>query len=323
MKFSTSLSILFLFYLSGYTQTIEKFSIDSGGAYSAAGNLQVIYTIGEVNVHEANAGNTQLSEGFINASLTIKISPRLFLQGPSLNPETAGLMNDNLRTLGYLPTTSPYPDTATCNASVFSITGNNAIVDWVWIELRETNNNSQIRNARSALLQRDGDVVDVDGVSNLQMTASPQHYYVVVNHRNHLGAMTNTTVALNNTQTIVDFTDSGLATYGSNAQVQLPNGTMALWAGDSNALNRIRLLGADNSATAIKDHVLGDTNNGFGSITYSSAGYSNTDLDLNGNTKFVGTNNDTNVIRDNVLSHPSNGFGSPTYTIIETVPEDN
>ena len=135
--------------------------------------------------------------------------------------------------------------------------------------------------------------------------------------------MTNTTVQLNHTPTVVDFTNSGLATYGSNAQVQLNNGTMALWAGDSNGWNRIRFLGSDNGATAIKDYVLGDPNNGFGSITYSALGYLNSDLDLNGSSKFVGPQNDTNIIRDIVLSHPANGFGSPTYTIMETVPEQN
>ena len=323
MKIITSFLILFLFWFLGTAQTIEKFSIDSGGASVTSGNLQVLYTLGEVHVQEASAGNIQLSEGFINASLQIKINPKLFLQGPSLNPATAGLMNDNLRSLGYLPTTSPYPDAATCNSSVFVTIGNDAIVDWVWVELRDANNNTQVRGARSALLQRDGDVVDLDGVSNLQMNVVPQNYYVVVNHRNHLGAMSNTVIALNNqTPMLVDFTDTSLTTYGNHTRVQLVDGTMALWSGDTNGMNRIRFLGADSSISAIKDQILADPNNGFGSISYTSMGYNNTDLDLNGGSKYTGSGSDTNIVKDNVLSFPGNGFGSPTYTITETVPQN-
>ncbi|MDY0090538.1 MAG: T9SS type A sorting domain-containing protein [Flavobacteriaceae bacterium] len=47
-------------------QTIEKFSIDSGCYSTSNGNITVLYTIGEVNVQELNAGNILLSEGFIS-----------------------------------------------------------------------------------------------------------------------------------------------------------------------------------------------------------------------------------------------------------------
>ncbi|WP_417854143.1 T9SS type A sorting domain-containing protein [Xanthomarina gelatinilytica] len=49
-------------------QTIEKFSIDNGGASITNGNITLLYTIGEVNVQELNAGNILLSEGFINSN---------------------------------------------------------------------------------------------------------------------------------------------------------------------------------------------------------------------------------------------------------------
>lgn len=312
------------FSFSMVSQTIEKFSIDSGGTSITSGNLQVLYTLGEVHVQETSVGNIQLSEGFINASFKIKINPKLFLQGPSLTPVTAGLMNDNLRQNAIIPTTSPYTDGATCNASVFNVTGNNAIVDWVWIELRAANDNQKLINGKSALVQRDGDVVGLDGVSEVIMIAAPTNYYVVVNHRNHLGAMSASTILLNETNsTIVDFTNSGFSTLGSNARVVLTDGSMALWAGDSNGMDRVRFLGADSSISAIKDQVLADPNNGFASISFGSLGYLNTDLDLNGISKYTGSGNDTNIVRDNVLSHPANGFSSPTYTIQETIPESN
>ena len=57
---------------------------------------------------------------------TIKLvtfSPKIYLQGSSINQSTAGLMNDYLRSSGYLPTTSPYGDGKTVSSSVFNTGG--------------------------------------------------------------------------------------------------------------------------------------------------------------------------------------------------------
>jgi len=305
-------------------QTIEKFSIDSGGASTTAEGVELLYTIGEVNVQEYSTAEFSVSEGFINSSFRITIDPKVFLQGPILNPDTAGLMNDDLRSVSYIPTTSPYLDNATVNASVFSITGNNAIVDWVWIELRAANDTSKIINARSALLQRDGDVVDLDGVSNLIMNAAPKNYYVVVNHRNHLGAMSGNTINLiEGSVTTVDFTDSGFSTFGNFAQVQLLSNAMALWSGDANNSNAITFSGANNDVNAVKDYILVDPLNVLNFITFSSTGYLLEDVDLNGIGRFSGSPNDSNIIKDNVLNHPGNALSFPTYTISPTVPNSN
>lgn len=61
--------LLNLFMGIGYAQSIEKFSIDSGGASTSADGIQMIYTIGEVNVQELSASDIYLSEGFINGDL--------------------------------------------------------------------------------------------------------------------------------------------------------------------------------------------------------------------------------------------------------------
>jgi hypothetical protein len=324
MKTKLTFLISILMTFISQAQSIEKFSIDSGGASATAGGIQILYTIGEVNVQELSAGSIHVSEGFINGNMKIKIDPRLFLQGPLLSPVNAGLMNDNLRQSALIPTTSPYADAATCNASVFSVTGNNAIVDWVWIELRAGNDNTKLINGRSALVQRDGDVVGLDGVSDVIMQAAPTNYYVVVKHRNHLGAMSASTIALNETTpTVVDFTNSGFSTYGSHAQVIFGSGDKGLWSGVTNLNNQIKFSGSGNSSNTIKDYILADPANGFNSVTFSSSGYLNTDLNLNGTAKFSGSGNDSNIIKDNVLAHPGNGFNSSTYTINSTVPPQN
>ena len=313
-----------------FSQSIEKSTIDSGGAFASAGDIEVLYTIGETNVAEYTSASISLSEGFINAEFRVRVSPKVFLQGPLINPSTAGLMNDILREDNLLPSTSPYSDIAVINPNVFNLggssgigTANDDIVDWLWLELRNDSDVGDIIIARSALLQRDGDVVDFDGVSNLVLPVAPKHYYLVLKHRNHLGVMSASPITLNASTTIVDFTNIGFSTYGSHAQTQLNSGNMAVWAGDVNQSNQIIFSGANSDANVIKDYVLADPSNGFNSVTFSSLGYLWIDVDMNGFGSFSGSGNDSNIIKDNVLAHPENGFGAATYIINTTVPSEN
>jgi hypothetical protein len=243
IKLTLLLNLLVFF---GYSQSIEKFSVDSGGASTSVGGIQILYTIGEVAVQEVTTSNISISEGFINPSFRLKIDPIMYLQGPILNPDTAGLMNDDLRVADLIPTTSPYADGATCNASVFAITGNNAIVDWVWVELRDGSDNSIISDAQSAFLQRDGDVVAIDGISSLSASLPNRNYYVSVSHRNHLGVMSASSYALNATTTIIDLTSNpNLLVGGSNAVVALSNGNFGAYSGDYDANDQIQNIDAN------------------------------------------------------------------------------
>lgn len=312
-------------------QSIYKSSIDSGGATASKGDIQILYTIGEANVQESNSGNIILSEGFVSKAFEVLIDSKIFLQGPLLNPSIPGLMNDNLRSLGYLPTNTPYSDGATVAASVFNTGGTSGtglaqddIVDWVLVELRSANDRGNLINERSALLQRDGDIVALDGVSDLIMTAGPTNYYVVLNHRNHLGAMTASTFGLTEaTATVVNLKSNEVSTFGNNARVDMGSGNWALWTGDTNGANQSRFSGASNSVNVIKDFVLADPANVLNFITFGSTGYLNIDVDMNGTGKFSGSNNDSNIIKDNVVAHPGNVLNFITYTISETVPPKN
>ncbi|WP_460220219.1 hemagglutinin protein [Psychroserpens sp. MEBiC05023] len=295
-------------------QSIEKYSIDSGGALASEGGIEIIYTIGEVNVQELNVGDISVSEGFINPELKIRINPKLFLQGPMLNPTIAGLMNDHLRLAGYIPTTSPYTDAATCDASIFSITGNNAIVDWVWVELRDKSDNTSIILALSALLQRDGDVVATDGVSSINLNVLADEYYVVVNHKNHLGIMTNTpvTIARSTNPSIIDFTDVSTTTFGTQAQVLLSSGTMALWAGDVNGDGVINFSGDINRV--LTDIILFPANTSFSTSYDFVDGYFQSDVFLDGNVSF---SNENNQILLSILLYPLNTSFSSQYNLFE------
>lgn len=316
---------MFCFLLFTNAQSISKFSIDSGGASVSTSSLQVLCTIGEVNVGEVTSISVIVSEGFINPSVTLSIilDPIVFLQGALINSNSTVLMTDDLRSNGLLPTSSPYIDNAIVSNSVFNTTGNNAIVDWVFIELRASNNNTNIVASTSALLQRDGDVVGLDGTSSVQLNVPPNDYYVSVKHRNHLGVMSaNTFLLEENSTTIVDFTDSTFPSFGSNAQIQTSTGITALWTGNTNMDNIVQYSGTSADAPSILSYVLNDTLNFLNFPTFNSTGYNDNDLNLDGNIQYSGTAPDTPLLLQNVLTHPGNFLNFSTYQILEQLPEN-
>jgi len=68
MKIKITIIIALITIVSS-AQTIKKSSVDSGGASTSSGNIQLIYTIGEVNIQESGAGTVQVSEGFISPEI--------------------------------------------------------------------------------------------------------------------------------------------------------------------------------------------------------------------------------------------------------------
>ncbi|MEM6721681.1 MAG: HYR domain-containing protein [Bacteroidota bacterium] len=282
------------------------------------------------NTFEATdaAGNT-ISCSFditvVPCVTSLNISPKIFLQGAALNPNTGeeNLMRDNLRIGGLIPTRSPYADMLTCEPSVFTVNGNDAIVDWVWVELRDATDNTIVRHASSALLQRDGDVVAADGISPVNFSEVEETYYVAIKHRNHLGIMTNTAITFVDGATeIVDFTT--IATFGSNAQTSagMPSGVNGMWCGNANEDTVVQYSGTSPDTPSVLSEVLNDSGNFLNFPTFSLIGYNTNDINMDGVIQYSGTNPDTPFILQNVLAHPGNFLNFSTYQIIEQLPEN-
>ncbi|MBN4084953.1 T9SS type A sorting domain-containing protein [Flavobacteriaceae bacterium AH-315-B10] len=92
------LMLTLFFGCLSYSQSIVKSSIDSGGASSSNGNIQILYSFGEINVQESEVGNIILSEGFISSGETIPLSIKEseLLLGVSLYPNpTKGILSIN------------------------------------------------------------------------------------------------------------------------------------------------------------------------------------------------------------------------------------
>ena len=108
---------------------------------------------------------------------------------------------------GAYPIFQSIPDPVT----VFSTTGEDAIVDWVFLELRDKNDYTDVVATRSALVQRDGDVVDLDGTSKVSFPdVAFDSYFLVVRHRNHLGVMTKFPKMPAELDDLIDFSDENV-----------------------------------------------------------------------------------------------------------------
>ena len=158
------------------------------------------YTYNVTEVSDALGCSTQTGTYTIEVvnNCVLEIVPRVYLQGPIDMAGTPPLMGDDLRANGMIPLSDPYGLGGTTTAAVLAATGNDAIVDWVMVELRDGATNTAVLATVAGLLQRDGDIVSpVDGVSPLEIPyGSSGNFHIAVHHRNHLAVMTNTPVPL-------------------------------------------------------------------------------------------------------------------------------
>lgn len=250
---------------------------------------------------------------------------KVMLQGALFNTPTPGVMRDDLRTGNYIPLNDPYTSSgntkfshfgsggaASTSAMVLSANAGtpDAIVDWVFVELRSTADAKVILHTRAALLQRDGDVVSpVDGTSALRfMGLAGNSYFVSVKHRNHLGAMTAAPQTLTTSGTTVDFTTmADAAVFNNNGfdgvEMITVGSVKALWAGNANADNKVKYQGSANDNATILSQVLTHPGNTGGVYNYNSGfGYYSGDINLDGKVKYQGTGNDANFIFFNVVT---------------------
>lgn len=208
------------------------------------------------------------------AARGLLVSPIALLQGPY--DTLSGLMSDALRANGLLPPSEPYSALGYANvggggesaeAPVFDVAGMDAIADWVFLELRDKDDATIVVATRSALLQRDGDIVEVDGQSPVFFADVPEdEYYLAVKHRNHLGVMSATPFAFSKTATVVDFTGSLNDTFGGvNGIADLGGGHFGLFSGDFDGNGQVQ--NTDYAAMV---------------LTLGMAGYVPGDFDLNG-----------------------------------------
>ena len=290
-------------------------------------SLAVLYEGGNGDGFSVRQENVFLDP---NQVVDLRLRIKAFLQGATLNQVVNGQMNDDLRQGNLIPLVSPYDNADIVpNSNVFNNGGvsgvglsNDNIVDWVWIEIRSGSDETLIVDDTSALIQRDGNVVAMDGVSDVILRGLTGEYYVVIKHRNHLSAMAANKIPLSVVATNIDYTNSVTSTFGSNAQVQLPDGSMALWSGNVNGDTIIQYTGSTPDSPSILSEVLNNPGNFLNFPTFIVTGYNVHDVNMDGNTQYTGTAPDTPILLQNVLAHPGNFLNFSTYQIQEQLPEN-
>jgi hypothetical protein len=250
-----------------------------------------------------NTGANTLNGFYPVEPAPIRLRVKLFLQGAY--DQLSGLMRDDLRTQGLLPQLDPYPGLGYVHlgnvggnevpSATLAVAGNNAVVDWVVLELRDKNNSSLVRYSRSALLLRNGDVVDMDGTSSLSVPLPIDDYYIAVRHRNHLAAMTQDPLAVSTTNTLRDLSDNSLALFGGAANaVATVGGVRCLWMGDADGNGILQYASSTADRGAILD-VLDSP-----AFTTVAVGYDRADVNLDGLVKYAGLANDRDPVLVNI-----------------------
>ncbi|MFK7922891.1 MAG: hypothetical protein AB8H47_13080, partial [Bacteroidia bacterium] len=238
---------------------------------------------------------------------------------------TDGLMRDDLRQQSLIPVLDPYLGERSIESEVLNISGGDAIVDWIMLELR-SKIDSQVVSQKAALIQRDGDIVDVDGSESVLFFAdqiasyqTTDSFYLALRHRNHLGVMADSLAYFGEAGPLFDFSLASNV-MGNNPQKMLSGGLYGLWGGDTNGDGMLVFQGASNDPSQIFIKVLTAPANTTFARNYVVTGYDNRDTNLDGQIIFQGGGSDSNPVFINVLSHPLNTSFSRNFIISDQLP---
>lgn len=275
-----------------------------------------ISSIDDIVNKDANNVMTGIVNGCLSVPNTVAVRPQVWLEGP-FEATQPPLMRDDLRVGGFLPSSEPYTGLGYAHMNggggeqigqgVLAITGPNAIVDYVVVEARSSTPPHTVLATRTSLLQRDGDVVGMDGTSPVLLLVAPGNYRLAIRHRNHLGVMTGNALPLGTDPLTVDFRAAETATYGTGARKN-EDGTWKLWAGNALRDNKLQYVGDGNDRDPILVVIGGNV------PTATVSGYYLEDVNLSGVVKYTGNSNDRDPILVNI------GGSVPTATRTEQLP---
>ena len=130
---------------------------------------------------------------WLSLEIDLQLNLTVMLEGSFNNGE----MNTSLLDQSSIPTTQPYntlPWEYSGTENVDPIPED--IVDWVLVELRTAEEASSMVKQIPAFVDKNGKVVDLDGVSSLTINYYEGYYFIVIYHRNHLPVMTSGLVHL-------------------------------------------------------------------------------------------------------------------------------
>jgi len=277
---------------------------------------------------------------FTVLNLVTELRLKVMLHG-ALFGSTDNLMRADLVTQDLVPLMQPYDSDdeplytnrfvhvnggteITTNAVLTANAGTpDGIVDWVFVELRDALDSVTVVRTVSALVQRDGDIVDAATGGALNIIDLPDEFFVVVKHRNHLGAMTASPIATVNSIATFDFTTAAFADlyddgtgYNGLEQIAIA-GHQALWAGNANADIKVKYDGTFNDRIIIAGDVLLAFGNGSNTLNFNNAiEYYQGDINMDGKAKYDGFGNDRILLQAIVLTYTLNSSYLNNYDLL-------
>lgn len=336
--------------------TLAQVQVNEAGVvfYDAAtgGNLLPLTTaLTNGTIYYAALVNTVTNcESAVRLAITVNLNNlcgvtlnlKVMLQG-ALFGVSDGLMRDNLRQLGHIPLNQPYSSALNARFTHVNGGGNevttqavldanagtgNAIVDWVFVEMRDAANSQTVIRTVSALVQRDGDVVAADG-GPLNVEGLPGSFYVSVKHRNHFGALASQLLTVANDAVTLDFTtltDANIyATTGYTGQEAMATvgSIRALYSGNANFDTQVKYDGAANDRQVAAGQVLSYPDNNAQILNFANAtGYFSGDVNMDGKVLYDGANNDRQLILNIVITYPLNQNTLINYNgMFEQIPQ--
>ena len=173
---------------------------------------------------------------------------------------------------------------------MLNATGAQAIVDWVLIELRNSDGTT-VAGRRAALLRANGEVISTTGEVQIAFNVNPVGKKMVVRHRNHLAAMASTAITVNGQ--VVDFNSASTTLYGT-LPMRIGGTYRALWPGDVNTDGTVVYTGSGNDRDQVLNTIGGQV------ATNTTAGYTRSDVNLDGVAKYTGVDNDRDLILNTI-----------------------
>lgn len=234
---------------------LQSSVIGSGAVNGTSTNFKALGTVGQSAIGTGTSSNFKGSWGFWytlggGGGGALLADVNAFLEGPYVGGSMpAGISSD-------IPTSHPFAgspwnyggsesvpatDTSPSNGTPDFFDNNSDIVDWVFVQLRTGTPSPgpmTVIAERAGFIKSDGSIVDIDGSSALAFSGVPGgHYYVVVDHRNHLRAMSASALASVSSTITHDFTTALAQAYtgGGTAMKSLSGGKFGLFAADGNA----------------------------------------------------------------------------------------
>ena len=277
----------------------------------------------------------------LTTNCDVTLTLKAMLQGALFN-SSGGLMRDDIRVAGNIPLNQPYNTTlnsrfthvggggteTTTTAVLQANAGTgDAIVDWVFVEIRDAVNQQTVIRTASALLQRDGDIVAANG--GPLVLSLPSTFKVSIKHRNHFGALYNQALTVTNQAASLNFTTltdgdlyalSGFTGMHSMATV---GGVRALYSGNANFDNQVKYDGLSNDRQVSASQVLSHPGNASQILNYANAaGYFSGDINMDGKVLYDGANNDRQIILNIIVTYPLNTNTLSNYNgMFEQLPQ--